>query len=265
MTQFFTEAGSFVRRHILLLLIVVLLVLLFGGYELGYRPGPDLTLVRAGNLVITGVPKGGTVYADQTRRAVSNGKDIRIDLEPGSHSIIVDVKGDNPWNDVISIAPRKDTVASPIFVPLKTVATHITQEQAAQAEKALTTYLLPDEQHPLVLENGCANVYVANNRIVANAATTTSCVPPAFLCVGGTCATTVVLSPAAPLRSVLQYPGRQDALIVSYGSVLAVLEVNPLKPQFFAPLYQGIQPAAAVFDATHIVVRDGHQTSLVAF
>jgi hypothetical protein len=106
---------------------------------------------------------------------------------------------------------------------------------------------------------------VLDNRVVASAATTTGCTPPPFLCIGGTCATTVVFAPVAPLRAVLPYPGRQDALIVSYGNTLAVIELSPLKPQFFAPLIQGIQPAAASFDATHIVVRDGGKTFTIAF
>lgn len=256
---------ALLRKHVLLLLIALLFVLLCIGYMLGYRPGPGLTLVRVGTLVLSGIPKGGTVYADETKRAVSNGSDVRIALEPGGHSIIVDVKGDNPWSDVVSIAARADTRVTPIAVPLTVTRTALTPDQAGQANTALTTYKLPDEQHPIVMANGGADVYVSQNRIVAAPATTTGATPPAYLCIGGTCATTVIFAPIAPLRSVLPYPGRQDALIVSYGGTLAVLELDPLKPQFFAPLMQGIFPAAAIFDATHIVVRDAHQTFLIAF
>ncbi|MDB5265893.1 MAG: hypothetical protein JWM39_606 [Parcubacteria group bacterium] len=256
---------AYIRRHVLLLLIVLLFVLLVIGYALGYRPGPSFTVVRAGNLTLSGIPAGGVVYADQTKRATSVGKDVRIDLEPGSHNIIVDVPGDNPWNDVISISPRMDTKASPILVPLKGEAVFVTAAQADAANTDITSYVPPSETKPLVMENGNANVYVLNNRIVASPATTTGAVPPSYLCIGGTCATTVVFAPTAPLRAVLPYPGRQDALIVSYGSVLAVIEIDPLKPQFFAPLYTGLQPAAATFDAKHIVVRDAGKTFTIAF
>ena len=259
-------AISYIRRHALLLLTAVLFIALASGYALGYRPGPSFTVVRVGTLVLSGIPEGGTVFADETRRAVSKGTDVRITLEPGSHSIIVDVKGDYPWNDVITVAPSIDTPAHPILVPLKMPATHATAEEIKQANALFAAYALPNEQHPLVMENGCANVYVSDNRIVATAATTTGCVPPAFLCIGGTCATTVVLSPTAEIHSVIAYPGRQDALIVSYGSILAVLEVNPLKPQFFAPLLQGgVAPLAVPFDEHHVVVRDDLMTSLISF
>lgn len=256
---------SYLRRHALLLLVALLFVLLCIGYALGYRPGPDLTFVRAGTLTLSSVPKGATVYVEQTKRAVSNGKDVRLVLEPGSHSIIVDIPGDYPWSDVVSVAARMNTTASPILVPMTVMRTSVSEAQAKEADAAITSYQLPDAAHPIVMENGCANVSVLDNRVVASAATTTGCTPPAFLCVGGTCATTVVFAPIAPLRAVLRYPGRQDALIVSYGSTLAVIEVSPLKPQFFAPLLQGIQPAAAPFDATHIVVRDGGKTFLIGF
>jgi hypothetical protein len=222
-------------------------------------------LVRAGTLVLTGIPNGGTVYADQTKRAVSNGHDVRIALEPGSHSIIVDVKGDYPWSDVANVSARTDTKVSPIEVPLTVTRTPVTQDQGNTANSLLASYQLPDEQHPLVMENGTADVYVLQNRVVASPATATGATPPAYLCVGGSCATTVIFAPIAPLRAVLPYPGRTDAIIVSYSDTLAVLELNPLKPQFFAPLLQGIQPAAVVFDAHDIAVRDAGKTFLIAF
>lgn len=251
---------SLLRQHLWLLLIALVFAALVTGYALGYRPGPGFTIVRAGELVLTGMPKGATVYADETRRAVAKNDTVRIALEPGSHSIIVDAKGDYPWSDVVSIEARTSTNVSPIFVSQHPERTPVANDSQKTAETLLSSYVLPDAQQPLVMEHGCAQVYVLDNRIVATPQTVAGCTPPPYLCVGGTCATTVVFAPTAPLRSVLPYPGRQDALIVSYGNTLAVLEMNPLKPQFFAPLLLGVQPAATLYDATHILVRDARQT-----
>jgi hypothetical protein len=238
-----------------------LFVLLCVGYALGYRPGPSFTFVRAGTLVLTNVPVGGIVYADETKRAVSTGKDIRLTLVPGNHSIILDVKGDNPWSDTVNIAARTDTTVSPISVPLSVRRSVLEDTDMAKANAAFAAFALPTAAKPLVFADGCVNVSVSNNRILATMATSTSCAPEPYLCVGGTCATTVVFAPVAKLHSVIQYPGRQDALIVGYGDTLAVLELNPLKPQFFAPLIKGgVAPIAAPWGASSIVVRDEGRT-----
>ncbi len=261
MNPFFTRSVAYIRRHALLLGIALLFVLLCIGYALGYRPGPSLTFVRVGTLVLTNVPVGGTVYADETKRTVSTGKDIRLTLVPGSHSIIIDVKGNNPWSDTVNIAPRTDTTVSPINVPLTVQRTLLQGADAMKAQSAIAAYALPSDAKPLAMAGGCVNVSVANNRVLATMATSTSCTPVPYLCVGGSCATTVVFAPVTPLRSVLPYPGREDALIVAYGTNVAVLELNPLKPQFFAPLLQGgVAPVIAPWDASSIVVHDDLRT-----
>jgi len=265
MNQTLIRARVLIRRHAFVLLVVLLVILLGIGYLLGYRPGPGLTFVRAGTLVLSNVPAGAVVYADETKRASSSGGDVRIALVPGNHSIIVDSAGNNPWSDLVNITARIDTNITPVFVPLKYTRLTLEPEDSTKAGAALAAYTLPAQQQALSMENGCANVYVSQNRVVASVASTTGCVPPAYLCVGGTCATTVIFAPVAQLRSVLPYPGRQDTLIVAYGDTLAVLELNPLKPQFFAPLVRGLAPVAAPWDANHIVVRDDMRTFLIAF
>lgn len=260
-----TRAREYLKRNFILVLFVLLIVLFAVGYVLGFRPGPGFTFVRAGTLVIQNLPEGATVYADETKRAVGHGKDVRIALIPGNHSIIVDVKGDNPWNDIVTVAPRVDTTIRPLLIPLTVDRNSFEKDARAAADKSLAAYKLPTAAEPLVLENGCALVSVSQNRIVANAATSTACTtPPPYLCVGGTCATTVIFSPIATLRSVIPFPGREDAVIVAYGDTLAVLELNPLKPQFFAPLVRGVSPIAAPMDDHDIIVHDDNRTFSIA-
>lgn len=256
-----TRVREYLKRNFILVLFVLLIVLFAVGYALGFRPGPGLTFVRAGTLVLSSLPEGATVYADETKRAVGHGKDVRIALIPGNHSIIVDAKGDNPWNDIVNVAPRVDTVVHPLLIPLTVDRNSFEPEERAKADATLAAYKLPTSVTPLVLENGCAAVSVSQNRIVASVASSTTCTtPPPYLCVGGTCATTVIFSPIATLRSVIPYPGREDAVIVAYGDTLAVLELNPLKPQFFAPLVRGVAPIAAPLDAHTITVHDDNRT-----
>ncbi|KND50895.1 MAG: hypothetical protein AB202_00620 [Parcubacteria bacterium C7867-007] len=252
---------AFVRRYAAVLIVVLLIIFFVAGYSLGYRVGPGLTLVRAGTLVLTDIPANAVVYADEAKRAVGRGSDVRFALVPGNHSIIVDSLGNHPWSDLVEMTPGTDTRVAPVFVPLTADRTSLEEPKRTEATKALAAVLLPSATNPIVMEKGCANVSVSNNRIVATAATSTGCTPPPYLCVGGTCATTVIFAPVAKLHSVIAYPGREDVLIVGYGTTLAVLELNPLKPQFFAPLFNGgVAPVAMPWDADNIVVHDDKRT-----
>jgi hypothetical protein len=266
MNSFFSRIRAIWKRHAFLVLFILFVALLSTGYALGYRPGAGFTFVRTGTLVLTGLPTGATVYADETKRATAKSGDVRLSLVPGSHTIIVDAAGNNPWNELVNIDSQAETSVAPLIVPLKVTRTFIPEADRAAAEAKIAGYALPSDQHPLVMAGGCANVMVSENRIVAAAATTTGCVPPPYLCVGGTCATTVVFCTRATQHYVLPFPGRNDTLIVAYGDTLAVLELNPLKPQFFAPLIQGgVAPVAAPYDDKHIVVHDDTSTFEIGF
>ena len=173
------------------------------------------------------------------------------------HSVIVDVPNNNPWNEVVTIEAGMTTTVNPLIVPVTVSRVNIAQEVPPPPASA---YALPTAQQPLLLENGCASISVSQNRIIATAATTTGCVAPTYLCVGGTCAPTVVFAPITPLRSVLPFPGRQDAVIAAYGDTVAVIELNPLRPQFFAPLLRGQAPRAAIGADGSLVVTDRQKT-----
>lgn len=263
MNPFLTRARAFVLRYKLLLAIALIFIVMVIGYVMGYRPGPGFTLVREGTVVLTNVPVGAVVYADESKRAVGKGTDVRVALVPGNHLLIVDSAGNNPWSDLIDVPSRVDTKVTPVLVPLKVTRVAVAEADLAKANAALAASVLPTAQAPLLLDGGCAGVVVSQNRIVASVASTTGCTPPPYLCVGGTCATTVIFAPVAPLRSVLAYPGREDTLIVAYGDTIAVIELNPLRPQFFAPLLRGTAPKAALWDEAHILVRDGTRTFTV--
>lgn len=77
------------------------------------QPGPGLTVVRSGTLVLVDLPTGATVYANELPRAVGRGDNARIALVPGSHHIIVDMPGGYPWNDVIAVRAAEETRVYP--------------------------------------------------------------------------------------------------------------------------------------------------------
>jgi hypothetical protein len=135
----------------------------------------------------------------------------------------------------------------------------------AKANALIAASALPASSTPLIMEGGCAQVTVSNNRVLADATTSPGCTPPPFLCTAGTCESTVVFAPIDTLNSVTTYPGRNDVLVVAYGDSLSVIELNPLQPQFFAPLIRGVAPRAVVWDSSSIAVTDAGRTYKLSF
>ncbi len=121
----------------------------------------------------------------------------------------------------------------------------LTSSEGVAARAAFATQKLPTLMAPLSL--GCAEVYVSNNRVIATAASTSpACAtPPDYLCSAGSCAPTIIYSPAAPLHSVIPFPGRTDALIVATGEWVYTIGLDPRTPQYFAPILQGLSPMVA--------------------
>ena len=62
------------------------------------------------------------------------------------------------------------------------------------------------------------------------------------------------------MRTVLAYPGREDALIIATGGLLYVVELDPREPQFVGELWRGSLAFAAPWSASSVVVTDGTAT-----
>lgn len=265
MYEFLTRARENLKRHFLLWLVFLFVIVLLGGYGLGYRPGPGLTLVRVGTLVVTGVPDGTNVYADQAPRGASKGGKLSAQLVPGSHVIIIDPPGDEPWQQIVTITSNRDTIVAPILVPKKPVAQGLPANLEKEALALVNATKLPTEAAPIRM--GCADVFASANRvIVAPVATTTSnCTPPEYLCNEGSCEPTISYSPAASLRSIIPFPGRTDAVIVATGAWVYAIALDPRSQQFFAPVTQGTAPTLATASATSFFIADQGKAYLVSF
>ncbi len=248
-------------------LVLIFLVLVLGGifaYAFGIR-FTSQGFVRAGSLVMTNLPEGTSVYTDQSKLRIARGGKVEIDLVPGGHTVIIDAPGQQPWNDLFTVTAGEVTTLNPLFVPKEPKLRTLTGEERAAAASAILAYALPTKFAPLQMAGGCALVYVAANRIVADATTTPNCVAPEYLLCpveeGGArteaCpSSTVVFPPNEYIESVSPFPGRDDVLIVSAGSQAYVVELDPRAPQYFAPLVKGARVRSAPWSDTSIVYSD---------
>lgn len=253
------------KSYWLLVLVVVLVILIAAGYFTGYRlDGGGIT--RVGTLTLTGLPEKTAVYIDASRRVRASGGKAELSLTPGTHSVIVDSEGNDPWNEIVEIEPAKDVTVSPILVAASIKKVMILGADKDKALALTRTISLPTKARPLALANGCASVYASGGRIIAEATTSPSCaaIPPYLSCApassenpSGACAPTIIFTPSAALSAVIPFPGRQDALIVWAGKLVYVLELDPREPQFFAPIFKGAVTGVAPWSAASVIVTNG--------
>jgi hypothetical protein len=222
-------------------------------YVAGYRPGPGFTLVKAATLIMDDMPAGTSVYIDGRLRGASHGGPMRFKLVPGTHSVIVDALDNNSWSDAVSLEAPGDTHVRPLLVPSQIEHQPLTELEARKAVATLAAYRLPSESEPLRMSGGCVLVYTAKGRILAKGSQGSGCAIPQYLCVGAGCGAAIVFETGSDLRSVIPYPGRDDVLLISYGSMVAAVEVNPISPQFFASLIDGSRETALPRSDTSIV------------
>ncbi len=232
------------KRHFLSWAVFLFVVALAAAFFAGFRPGPGLTLVRVGTLVVTDIPAGTSLFVDQAFRGTSDGGDLSADLVPGTHSVIVDAPDQQPWNTALTITASTDTVVSPILVPEAPTRAQLLNAEATTAANALAAMKLPTEFAPLTV--GCTNISVSGNRVIASVASTTpACETPEFLCSEGVCSPTIIYTPVTPIRSVITFPGRTDSLLVATGEWVYAIDIDPRSPQFFAPVGHGEAPVIA--------------------
>lgn len=221
-------------------------------YAFGYRLGPGLSVTKLGTLVLTGLPESSVIYVDGEIRSHPRTSEDRIALLPGAHTVIISSPVHQPWNEVISITAQEETNVVPLFIQSTITVTPLQGEEVASARKIFALSPLPTEERPLSV--GCTDIYISVNRIVADV--TDGCTPPPFLCDGAACGPTILFNPIETILSVIPLPGREDALIVATGKSLFVLEIDPREPVFFAPLFRGQAPIAALYNENSIVIED---------
>ena len=257
MNQFFTV----LKAYWLLIVSLLLIAVITGGYVAGFRIDQG-GITRVGTLVLTGLPAQTAVYVDQARLVKIAGERAAITMTPGTHSVIIDTQEYLPWNEIVTIEQGKDTVKKPILIPAKPKGVALTGEHFQKALDMIKGGVIPTAAAPLVLSGGCANVYLSGTHILAERATTTPCAtPPPYICASDAdvCAPVIVYSPNGTVHSIVPFPSRDDAVIVSAGNLVYVVELDPREPQFFAPLFKGPSIGAAVFSDHSAVVSNGTQ------
>lgn len=253
------------KHHFVVVAILIIILGLGTGYALGFRFGAGFSIVRTGTLVVTELPEGASVYIDGTERGTARADGIiRAQLLPGNHTVIVSVQNDWPWNELVGIRAKETSVVRPLLIGTATSGRLLEGDEKKAARATILEHTLPSAAFPLRLSGGCASVFVSDNRIIAEATTTASCLPPEFLCIDRSCEPTIVFSPLESLQAVLPFPRRDDALLVVFGNSIYALELDPRNPRFFAPVLKGIKPVLGALPDGTPAVEDGESVFILS-
>lgn len=256
--------GNIIKGYWFLIGCALIVAVVAVGYFAGYRVD-EAGITRVGTMVIHNLPEGTAVYIDKSSRIFAKDGTARAQLTPGMHSVIVSATAMDPWNEVFEVVASKDTVLSPIIIPSKLPTLNITGADLNKARAAVAATKYPTKATPLILAGGCAQVYASGNRILADGTTTPSCTIPSYLACApksaenptGVCATTIIRTNAQPVRALLPYPGRDDAVVVLAGNIVYALELDPRDPQFVAPVFQDQLTGIGSYATSSIVVTNG--------
>ena len=260
--SFLYSSMKYLKKYWIIIVVCIIAIILAIGYSLGYRLSADSGISRVGTLSLINIPKGTSVYVDQALvRTTTKAGTLNLELVHGSHPVIVSLPGDYPWSTTSQIASTQKTTINPIFIPMRPAVTPLTGDDKTAALAAVASSTLPTRTNPIVLTGGCSVVYVENNQVIQDATstamTTPGCVPPPYLCIGGSCAATIIFAPVAPLTSVHLFPHRQDALVVSFNNTLYAISLDPRAPQFFAPILAATHPGiGALPDGTIVIYNE---------
>ncbi len=223
-------------------IVAAAIVLVLAGvvaFSLGYRIDRG-GITQAGTLHVH-APAGSRVYLDESRLLYGKDEGVETRLRPGVHTVIVDIDGMQPWNELVELSSGTLTSLSPITVAKDVIRERLAAERIAEGRAAIRATKLPTEAAPLSI-NECVKVWVSGSRILATADADCPSAPAFLQCTDdvrnedGSCPATLVFAPNAAIRSVIGYPERTDALVVAAGNLSYVIELDPRKPQFFAPL-----------------------------
>lgn len=254
----------YATHYWILWIIVAILVLGTGFYFAGYRLD-TAGFSRVGTLSIPGLPAGSALYIDESRRVETLGGAGTAALSPGTHSVIVDAPGYQPWNERFTVLSGETVVLRPLLVKDKVAARRLEGEEASRALALIRASVVPTKTAPLFMEGGCASVYALGSRVLAEAPAGAACEIPAYLACApispenpdGTCASTIIRSDTAAVKGIVAYPGREDAIVVVGDNSVYGLELDPREPQSYVLLFQGPTIGVAPWSPTSIVASNG--------
>ncbi len=228
--------------------IAILIILFAGGtlYSLGYRFTDHYTLGRLGTISLVVPLQNTSVFIDASQKITTtkDNEEVKIRVSPKTHLVIVSRPGYFPWAKKVTVPSGKKVVLRPIFITQTTTGQIITvnDPEYYKIKKQVETHLLPTKEKPDISSSGDTKLWYENGTVLAETKTGVK----------------TVLTTDKEVRSVTFFKNRDDAVLVSVGESVFVVEVDSEDTQNILPVYKGQNPMFIQTDPNYIYIVDGN-------
>lgn len=234
-----------VMTYFWIILLLILAIGSFTAYFLGYRFKDNFTLGKSGTLTLV-IPLAETsIFIDNSQKIVTTKENevVTVPLSPKTHSVIIGRDRYFPWTKDFVVPSEGNVTLSPIFVSQNASGQLVTQKDPAYWEirGKIIRDIVPTEKSPLKSADGKVSLWVDDNAIMVQSASST----------------TKVIQPDTVVQNVSFYKDRSDAIIFSTFNGVYVIETDTSSTQNFIPIYKGTNPAFLKDSNDYIYVLDG--------
>lgn len=238
------------------LVVILLLVGYIAVYANGYRVTPNLKLIKASAITVSGVPDGTHVYNDEYQIDTINyaeGEDSYTlkNLSPGTYNLILSKPGYWPWQKKVNLDKEDERALEAFLIsehPPASVVTESDDEYTSlrDAFKELRAGNgSPETRSP----SGDIKLAAEGSRVLATWQGSTT--PPESFCRAEDCPETItVLDLIEEVRNIAFFNGRDGAILVASGPMVFAVDLTPtrerIENQNFQPIYSGSAPTFLV-------------------
>jgi hypothetical protein len=222
-----------------------ILVVIVVAYSQGYRIKNNLLIGKMGTITMNLPLIQTSVFVDENKKTetTKDNENVKLLLSPRTHNIIVSHTGYYPWTKKVAVPSNGTVVLSPIFVTINASGEIITQKDPEywKIRSEIINSKLPAKNSPLLSADKSSTLWMDDNAIIVNIASTTH----------------VVIQPDTVINNVSFYKNRSDVVIFSTGNGIYVIEVEKENTQNFMPIYKGASPYFMPGNEGFIYVLDG--------
>jgi len=154
----------------LLVVTILIFYFTFSVASAGSQIPPEQLLTKKATVTLTGLPSGAQAYVDLDKHTAMSAtypsRDIRLSLNPGTHTLKVQAWGHQPWSQTITVSSgeRKTIQVNLITVPRQQVTSNVgpaTTKPVLPPSGSLTINVSPntakvtvDDREPTIIPTG---------------------------------------------------------------------------------------------------------------
>lgn len=225
------------------LICVVIFIII--AYSKGYRLQSNFLIGKVGVVSINLPIIQTSVFVDEKKsiETTKDNQDVKITLSPRTHNIIISHVGYFPWTKKITMKSKGTVELHPMFVSINASGEIITMHDPEYwtIKSKIVHGILPTKDSPIISFDKSSKLWMEDNAIIVNAASTTR----------------VVIQPDTVIKNVAFYKNRSDVVVFSTQSGVYAIEVDKENTQNFMPIYKGTNPYFMSGNEGFIYVLDG--------